>query len=73
MVAAHYWNGGDATAVEVKDVSETGAYLVTTERWYLGTILTITLNFRSGPDAVEPPDCITLPCKVVRHGRTVWE
>jgi hypothetical protein len=69
MLHAHYWNGSGATAAEVRDVSETGAYLVTADRWYQGTIFTITVTFNSSPDEIKPPVSITLACKVVRHGQ----
>lgn len=41
---AFYWDGSSAGGKRVKDVSMTGAYLLTEERWYPGTILEVTLK-----------------------------
>jgi Flp pilus assembly protein TadG len=68
-VVAHYWDGGAAAARCVRDISITGAYIVTAERWYLGTILNLTIQCQpNGTDSPEQPESVTVPCKVVRHG-----
>ncbi len=54
MLVAYYWDGAAPMAHEVRDISSTGFYLLTQERWHLGTIVTMTLqrtdnsNFDSG-------------------------
>jgi hypothetical protein len=44
-VIAHYWNGGISQAYEVKSVSPVGAYLLTPDRWYPGTVLRLTFQY----------------------------
>jgi Flp pilus assembly protein TadG len=68
-LVAHYWDGGAAPARCVRDISVTGAYIVTAERWYLGTILNLTIQCQpDGTDSPQQPESVTLPCKVVRYG-----
>jgi hypothetical protein len=50
-VVAYYWNGGISQAYEVKTVSPVGAYLLTPDRWYPGTVLRLTFQY----DDVSPP------------------
>jgi hypothetical protein len=47
-VAAYYWSGGNAEAHSVKDISSTGLYMVTEERWYPGTLILMTLQDTDG-------------------------
>jgi hypothetical protein len=67
LLVAYYWDGAAPMAHEVRDISSTGFYLLTQERWHLGTIVTITLqrtdnsNFDSG---TQPH--IAVMSKVVR-------
>jgi hypothetical protein len=67
VLAAYFWNGGGATTAEVTDVNESSAFLMTTDGWCPGTILTTTLSLKSDVGAAKPTRCITLACKVVRH------
>jgi Flp pilus assembly protein TadG len=68
-VAAYYWNGSAPLAHEIKDISSTGVYMYTTSRWYPGTILTLTLQAKLGPDADGPVDSVSVHSKVVRQGK----
>jgi hypothetical protein len=43
-VAAYYWNGAAPRAHAVRDISQTGLYLETEERWYPGTLVLMTLQ-----------------------------
>ncbi len=43
-LAAYYWNGAAPQAHSVKDISSSGLYLVTEERWYPGTLVMMTLQ-----------------------------
>jgi len=43
-LAAFYFNGGDSTPHAVRDISGTGLYLLTDERWYPGTVIRMTLT-----------------------------
>jgi hypothetical protein len=68
-IAAYWWDGGIPTARDVKDISTTGAFLNTGERWYPGTILTVTLQEESKDlETADSASSVSLPCKVVRHG-----
>ena len=43
-VAAYYWTGAAATAHGIRDISSTGLYVITEERWYPGTLILMTLQ-----------------------------
>jgi len=43
-VAAYYWNGAPPEAHSIRDISSTGLYVVTEERWYPGTLILMTLQ-----------------------------
>jgi hypothetical protein len=43
-LAAYYWTGAAPQARDVKDISSTGLYVVTEERWYPGTLVLMTLQ-----------------------------
>ena len=64
-LAAYFFTGGTPVAHSVRDVSVSGMYVLTTERWYLGTMVRITLT-----DSQEPTvdRSITLNATVVRWG-----
>lgn len=63
--AAYRWNGKTVTQDAVRDISSTGLYLLTRERWEPGTILTLTLQ-REGSLELDPARRITTQAKVVR-------
>jgi hypothetical protein len=65
--AAYRWNGSALTHDKVRDISSTGLYLLTPERWQPGTILALTLQ-REGPLELDPARRITTQAKVVRCG-----
>jgi hypothetical protein len=43
-LAAYYWSGAAPQAHSVRDISSTGLYVVTEERWYPGTLVLMTLQ-----------------------------
>lgn len=43
-LAAYYWNGDAPTAHGIRDISASGLYVVTEERWYPGTLVLMTLQ-----------------------------
>jgi len=47
LLAAYYWDGAVPVPHEVREVSTQGAYIVTSEKWYPGTIMNLSLE--SGP------------------------
>jgi hypothetical protein len=66
-LAAYYWTGGVAEAHNVRDISSTGLYLVTEERWYPGTLILMTLQETgSGPESSER--AIQVHSRAVRWG-----
>jgi hypothetical protein len=65
---AYYWNGANAVPHSVRDISSTGAYIVTEERWHLGTILMVTLQTTDEYTDARPPLSISVQSKVVRSG-----
>lgn len=67
-LVAYFWDGGQPVAHTVKDISATGFYLHTTERWLLGTLITMTLR-RTYSDSDHPECSVAVVSKVVRHGQ----
>lgn len=65
--AAYRWNGSAMTQDMVRDISSSGLYLVTKDRWQPGTILALTLQ-REGPLDLDPAHRITTQTKVIRCG-----
>lgn len=65
--AAYRWDGAALAQDSVRDISSSGLYLVTKERWQTGAILTLTLQ-REGPLDLDPARRITTQVKVVRSG-----
>lgn len=64
---AYYWDGSVPVPRELRDISLSGAYLYTPERWYPGTIVKLALKAnRAGVDS--PGESIEVRCRVVRHG-----
>jgi uncharacterized protein len=66
-LVAHFFTGGAPQAHEIRDVSETGLYVVTAERWYPGTIIRMTLT---KPDKAHSPSgrSITIQARSMRWG-----
>jgi Flp pilus assembly protein TadG len=71
-VVVYYWDGSPPVGHALRDVSETGAYIYTPERWYVGTIIRIVLQRpagavqEEGPIAAQASACIA--ARVIRHG-----
>ena len=67
-LAAYYWTGGPPEAHPIKDVSSTGLYVVTEERWYPGTLVLMTLQITDlGPEIAERTICVH--SRAVRWGK----
>jgi hypothetical protein len=69
-LVAYFWDGGAPAPHTIRDISSTGFYLVTQERWHPGTMITMTLQ-RSDTGATTPENCLAVLSKVVRlddHG-----
>jgi len=66
-LAAFFWTGGSPQSHIIRDISATGLYAVTDERWYPGTLIRMTLTMvdhreRSGRRS------ITVQAQAVRWG-----
>jgi hypothetical protein len=66
-LAAYYWTGGPTEAHPIRDVSATGLYVVTEERWYPGTLVMMTLQIVDGVEEIEERS-ITVHSRAVRWG-----
>lgn len=65
-LVAYYWNGGPPVGRSVRDISLSGMYLVTTESWYIGTVIQMTLQ--ETENAEDDSDrWIAIQAKVVRR------
>ncbi len=64
-IAAYFFTGGESKAHGVRDISPTGFYVFTDERWYPGTIIRMTLTDQRQPTAERS---ITVNASVVRWG-----
>jgi hypothetical protein len=65
--AAYRWNGSTLVQGMVRDISSSGLYLMTDERWQPGTIIALTLQ-REGPLDPDPARRVTTQTKVIRCG-----
>lgn len=64
-VRAYFFTGGKPEPHEVRDISATGLYVVTKERWYLDTVVRITLVDQRAPTEERS---LTVHARVVRLG-----
>jgi hypothetical protein len=66
-MVSYHWTGGTPRPHEVADISDTGFYLITEDRWIPETMLRMTLQ---RPDKTEgnPRHSITVLARVVRIG-----
>jgi len=62
-LVAYFFTGGKPMAYTIRDVSATGMYVITEERWYPGTVLRVTLTDRRQPTRERS---FTINAKVVR-------
>ena len=67
-LAAYYWNGAPASSHSVRDISSTGTYLVTEDRWHPGTLLMITLQKPVTAADTRASRSIRVQSKVIRSG-----
>jgi hypothetical protein len=66
--AAYRWNGTNLVQEAVKDISPTGVYILTEERWQPGTLVSLTLQ-KEGPLEKSPEHRILVQAKVARCGK----
>ncbi len=66
--SAYRWNGSRLTQEPLKDISSSGLYILTEERWQPGTLLTLTLQ-KPGPLEVNPERRVEMLTQVARSGK----
>lgn len=66
-LVAYYWDGAAPAAHPIRDISSTGFYLVTEQRWYPGTMVMMRLQRNTSADAGSEGS-IAVQAKVVRAG-----
>jgi hypothetical protein len=66
-LVAFYWDGAVPKPRYIRDVSNTGFYLMTDQRWYPGTLITMTLQ-RTEKSDDGSKSSIAVQAKVIRPG-----
>jgi len=70
-VVVYYWDGATPSGRQLRDISLTGAYLYTPERWYPGTVVRLLIQ-PGETDCADagsaPPGSVSLQARVVWHG-----
>jgi PilZ domain len=73
LLVAYYWDGSVPMSHEIRNISATGFYLLTRERWHPGTVVTMTLQRTDGTkedkEDTNPERYISVMSKVVRLGQ----
>ncbi len=64
-LVVYYWEGSKSEPHQVRDASSSGLFLLTKDRWYLGTVVTMTIQRTRTSDS-DPMRSITLNARVVR-------
>jgi ABC-type sugar transport system ATPase subunit len=67
-LTAYYWTGAEAPPHSVRDISSTGTYLVTEDRWHPGTLLMMTLQKPATAADTRSSRSIWVQSKVIRSG-----
>jgi hypothetical protein len=64
---AFFWTGGPPLAHSIRDISATGLYVVSDERWYPGTLVRMTLATAESGEQSENSS-VTVLARAVRYG-----
>jgi hypothetical protein len=67
-LTAYHWDGSTPRQNRVKDISSSGAFLLTDQRWNPGEIVSLTLQ-RRGPLARTPEHRFSLQARAVRRDK----
>jgi hypothetical protein len=67
-LVAYYWNGSQPAPHRVRDISSSGTYLMTEDRWHPGTLLMLTLQKPVTADDTRSSRSIRMHSKVIRSG-----
>jgi len=66
-LVAYYWDGGPPIPHPIREISLTGMFLLTDQRWYPGTVMMMRLQQEDGADS-DPDRSITVHAKTIRWG-----
>lgn len=66
-LVAYYWDGGPPVGHPIQEISLTGMYLLTEQRWYLGTVVTMRLQ-QTESVKTDSDHSIEVHAKTVRWG-----
>jgi hypothetical protein len=66
-LAAYFWTGAAPQPHAIRNISSTGMYVVTEERWYPGTLVQMTLR-KADREGTGPESSISLLTRVNRWG-----
>jgi hypothetical protein len=66
-LAAYYWDGAAPKAHTIRDISASGLYLVTEQRWYPGTLVLMTLQRTGGGEEIAERS-ISVMSRAIRRG-----
>ncbi|MGA7858749.1 MAG: PilZ domain-containing protein [Terracidiphilus sp.] len=64
-LSAYHWTGSTPRQDDIRDISCTGVFLLTEERWNPGTVVSLTLQ-KKGPPEESPDRRVTLQARSVR-------
>jgi Flp pilus assembly protein TadG len=64
-LVVHYWNGDVPAGHSVRDISSSGIFLLTEDRWYPGTLVMLSLQ-RAGASMNDPDRSIMVKAQVIR-------
>ncbi|HUN86053.1 MAG TPA: PilZ domain-containing protein [Terracidiphilus sp.] len=66
-LVAYFWTGGSPQSYELGNISISGVYLLTDERWVFETVLQLRLQKTDAPET-DPDNSVPVLAKVVRWG-----
>lgn len=67
-IVVHYWDGAAPEGRGIRDISDHGAYIFTSEQWYPGTIIRIIIQKPAPDDGNARKYSICVTSRVVRQG-----
>jgi len=70
-LTAYKTNSSNPVAVPIKDISSTGVYLETPERWIPGDLVSLSLQ-KDGPPELSPERRFDLKARTVRWATMAW-
>jgi hypothetical protein len=63
-LVAYFWDGGEPRAWQVRNISPKGMYLLTEQRWYRNTLVTMTLT-RTDRDESDPKRSVRVVARAI--------